>query len=408
MPKSVKTLEYLLKYPEVSRWITRVMQRTNSQGTKVNYLYNLKYFLGFVGKNPSQLVRMPVEEIEDLMYAYDKSLMDKGLASKTRALAWNTIRSFLKANRVMVNVQFKGRIQVKREDRAPTKEEVRRLLDCLDVRGKVVVALAAFAGLRLDTIAKLKYKAIQKDFEAERIPMKIQVEPEWAKGGIRYYTFLNKLGYEYLKMYLQNRNTIKPEDPLIANKKGEGHLTHSDFISRIIWRGMKKAGLTSHEWTPYDLRKYFKTRLIAGGMKEGWTERLMGHITSLKQIYDVPTEEELRMAYLQASKELDPMTQTLDEETKKAMLLELWREQARAFGIDPMKIRIEKASTEDEIQTLQNEIKKLITQTFKIQTQPNGGNPEHKIIDENQLIDYLNQGWQIVAELKDGRIIIRK
>ncbi len=101
MAEISKGLTVFLEYPEVSKWMTRVMQRTNSAGTKQIYLYHLKYFTDYSGKTPSQIVKTPIEQIEDLMYEYDAKLMERKLSSKYRSLAWNTLRSFLKANRII-------------------------------------------------------------------------------------------------------------------------------------------------------------------------------------------------------------------------------------------------------------------------------------------------------------------
>jgi hypothetical protein len=38
----------------------------------------------------------------------------------------------------------------------------------------------------------------------------------------------------------------------------------------------------------------------------------------------------------------------------------------------------------------------------------NGGGLAHKVIRDNELIDYLNQGWEMVKELSKNRIVVRR
>ena len=93
------------------------------------------------------------------------------------------------------------------------------------------------------------------------------------------------------------------------------------------------------------------------------------------------------------------------EELRKEIALEAIRRFAEALGIDPMRIRIEKQkelgrvlSPEEEIQVIQNEIRKM-----------RGGNSDpKKIVNEEELEQYLAEGWDVELVLPSGRIIIRK
>lgn len=91
---------------------------------------------------------------------------------------------------------------------------------------------------------------------------------------------------------------------------------------------------------------------------------------------------------------------------KKGVALEAIRRFAEAFGIDPMKVKIEKQkeldrdpNSEEEIQAIQNEIKKM-------RAQPN--NDPKKIIQERELEGYLSDGWDVQTVLPSGKILVRK
>ena len=85
--------------------------------------------------------------------------------------------------------------------------------------------------------------------------------------------------------------------------------------------------------------------------------------------------------------------------------MEAIRQFAEVFGINPMSVRIEKQKemgreidSEEEIQLIQNEIKKL---------RSNEDDPQI-IVKKEELEDYLSDGWQFVSVLPSKKILIRK
>ena len=71
--------------------------------------------------------------------------------------------------------------------------------------------------------------------------------------------------------------------------------------------------------------------------------------------------EDMRGAFTASTEYLE--TAPRSERDKKEMLLEMWREQAKMYGIDPMRVRIEKErelgeelSVDDELELLTTEI----------------------------------------------------
>ena len=126
------------------------------------------------------------------------------------------------------------------------------------------------------------------------------------------------------------------------------------------------------------------------------------------------------------------MITTARLKTKKEMLLDMWREQAKLYGIDPVKIKIEKqrqrrednnnsltnaydkkfSDIEQETDVLRQEIMKTMsltsssTSTNDIQQQKQY---DGKIIkNDKQLLHYICQGWEPVKELAQNRVIMRR
>ena len=111
----------------------------------------------------------------------------------------------------------------------------------------------------------------------------------------------------------------------------------------------------------------------------------------------------------------------VNEKSKKELFLEMWREQAKLYGIDPMKIRIErqriiktsdsnpKTSTDSEIDAIKNTIQSMIKKNRDEPSQQTVQKYETRIAcGEDELLSYVEDGWNIVKELRNGKIILRR
>ena len=81
------------------------------------------------------------------------------------------------------------------------------------------------------------------------------------------------------------------------------------------------------------------------GIAKPWYEFMMGHtLGPLDRAYSRPTEEQLKEAYERAERYLSVSHISVPEieQMKKEMLLEIIKREAAMFGIDPMKVKIEK------------------------------------------------------------------
>jgi hypothetical protein len=97
---------------------------------------------------------------------------------------------------------------------------------------------------------------------------------------------------------------------------------------------------------------------------------------------------------------------------KVEVVLEAVRGFAKAFGIDPMRIRMERQkeikrepTAGEEIELLQDEVKKL-----RLVSSENGnGKPfVSKVIEERALVSHVEDGWEIIRELSNGRFLIKR
>lgn len=195
----------------------------------------------------------------------------------------------------------------------------------------------------------------------------------------------------------------------------------SQFIStRNVSRIIREAMRPRFKWRPYVLRAYFDTQLLLaeshGKITHPYRVFFMGHKGDIEARYSINKGrlpetliEDMRRAFNDSAEYLETTPRTTMD--KKEMLLEMWREQAKMYGIDPMKVKIEKErelkkelSLDEEQELLKVEIKKLTMPQLN-----NNGKPyQSKIIGEKELVPYVEDGWDIVRELSNGRFLIKK
>ena len=195
------------------------------------------------------------------------------------------MKTFCKANKITLNLPFSVKTRVKHPDRAPKPEELSKIIDMADLRGKVIVSMLALGGFREGTLAKLRYHHIKEDFELNRVPIHIHVEAEITKGKYHDYdTFIGQEAVKYLREYIEVRKrgyrNIPPEEmhdnsPLIRNaKKKQVKPVSENSIYRTIHRLFFEAGLIvkkefnknkkariRYRLRPHSIRKYFRTQL---------------------------------------------------------------------------------------------------------------------------------------------------
>lgn len=171
-------------------------------------------------------------------------------------------------------------------------------------------------------------------------------------------------------------------------------------------------------WRPYVLRAYFDTQLLLaeshGKITHPYRVFFMGHngdiesrYTTNKGVLPVSLMEDMRQAFTRC----EPYLCTVQEKTadKKEMLLEMWREQARLYGIDPLKVKIEKQrglrrdlGQDEESEALRSEIAKPAIHPQKKRSALG----KTKLVTEEELTTYLNKGWQLAKELRSGKMLI--
>lgn len=212
------------------------------------------------------------------------------------------------------------------DDRAPTLEEIRRIVEYPDIRIKAIVSTMVSSGIRLGAWNYLKWKHITPiEREGKIVAARIivyQGDPE------QYISFITPEAFFELEKWINHRKQSGEDitggswvmrniwDRNKGSRRKPGIITkpiklQSNGVKRImetaLWtQGLRhplQDGRRRHEFqADHGLRKYFKTRCELAGMMPINIEILMGHSVGISDSYYRATEKELLADYLKAIK----------------------------------------------------------------------------------------------------------
>lgn len=211
-------------------------------------------------------------------------------------------------------------------DRAPTIDEIQRLIEYPDRRIKPIVYTMASSGIRLGAWDYLQWKHVKpiNDENNELVAARLRV---YAGDLEEYYSFITAEAYTALKEWIDFRasygETITGESWLMrdiwqtTNLDGctkSGLATcpkklKSSGIKRLLERALWEqgirhplsAGVRRHEWkAAHGFRKFYKSH-AEQVMKPINVEITMGHNIGVSASYYKPTENEVLQDYLKAA-----------------------------------------------------------------------------------------------------------
>jgi integrase len=209
-------------------------------------------------------------------------------------------------------------------DRAPTLEEIQKLLEYPDRRIKAIIYVMVSSGIRIGAWDYLKWKHVKPYFEKdELIAAKLQV---YAGETEEYYSFITPEAYRALSDWMRFRESygekITDESWLIRDMWQTTNVTYganfglatvprkldSKGINKLLFRALWSQGIRTkllegqkrHEFkAAHGFRKYFKTH-AEQSMKSINIEILMGHSIGVSDSYYKPKENEVLADYLKA------------------------------------------------------------------------------------------------------------
>jgi site-specific recombinase XerD len=324
------------------------------------YTDTVSRYSRFLGLSPDMIIMdvkdgvnipnpLRVQDHSGFLEDYLAALQDEGLSPGRVYGEIKHIRTFYRVNGAEVKLSEPLSRRVTYKDRAPTPEELTKLLEIADLREKVVATMLALGGFREETLAKLQYRHVREDIETGRTPIHVHVEVEITKGKYSDYdTFLGAEADEYLRLYLDQRRRgsvdgkIPPENLndqslLIRDKRHrEPRPVGPKQIRKLVHGLYMKAGLLKeprgrmYELRVHSLRKYFKTQLLALGVQESYVDYMMGHVVDTYHDIQSLGVEKLRNVYAASALSIRPKTRVSKIEALKEII--------RAWGLNPEKV----------------------------------------------------------------------
>ena len=415
---------FLLEDVGVRRWYENVAR--GSDVTADVYLRRLGNFCHGLKLTPKRLLKMDESKLYDLMLDTVSKMERENYAGSYIQSIVKAVKSWLLHNRI----EIRGKIKIKgaqdtptlRDERVPTKGELRRILLAGGEKARTASVLVAHSGLRIETLGNYSGKdglrirdlpemAVKGDsVEFEHIPTMVVVRHELSKAGHQYFTFLSEEGCGYMKDYLELRirdgEKIEPDSSIVTPKQRMKPFIRAINIGDTIRGKMRSAGF---QWRPYVLRSYFDTQLMLAESKglvlRDYRQFWMGHkgdienrYTTNKQRLPESVIEDMREAYKRSQ---DFLQTTEREETKEEKLRESFRKQLLIVSgfsqeeVDKMDLP---SISDEELQAIVR--KKLLGAENDC--------PKQKAVNISEVEDYLAQGWEYVANLPNKKVIIKQ
>jgi len=348
------------------------------------------------------------------------------------------------------------------EDRSPTKEELRKILNICNIRDKACILVALSSGLRENALRTLTFGDVNFDYpDVARIIVKRKYEIEGktftsgrkiSKQRSSFVTFItpeakNAL-LEYKDWRIKEGETITEKSPLFTSMIKEKKKTAKDkrtrlgsFLAKryltIHWENLlKKAHLAdkSGKWYTihlHTLKAFANQQFKNVGVKESYKEFWLGHkggyldTSYFKPDLSIDKEEESK--HLEEYRKAIPQLELRETAglIEESIRLKTWEdrivfdmgysretaqkviEEAKRKGmsidalIDVLKLmQSGKMTIKDFTKSIElSEDKTPIKDKRKTEDC-------QKIVTEDQLSEYLSKGWKVTAVLSSGKIVI--
>jgi hypothetical protein len=242
-------------------------------------------------------------------------------------------------------------------DRAPTLEEILKLVDYPDRRIKAIVFTMCSSGIRLGAWDYLRWGHVKPiEREGKIVAARIKV---YAGDEEEYFSFISLEAHQELKKWIDYRRESGEKisesswvmrDLWNVEKHARGMVSlprklTSLGIKRLIERALKgqgirkelAAGQKRHEFqADHGFRKFFKTH-TEQKMRSINVEILMGHSTGISDSYYKPNERELLDDYVKAMEELTILPENRQElqlRKQESRISELERNQAKISHLE--------------------------------------------------------------------------
>jgi integrase len=286
-------------FSTVSEWIYTI---SDSETTRPTYARILEKFARIAKLDLDQTIHQwkeakydPAEKERFIDYVSEKvqkfylySLQRK-LASGTIKNLYTTTKSFFNFYNIPINVKTRTHVFVTYHNRDILKDEIKQILENSGLRERTFYLMMLESGQRPDTLVKLQYKHIKREYESNKIPMMIELPSNIIKDRLGYrFSFIGDEAYKSLREYLKTRPRLRDDDYIFSREKrlemdATKHITPNTF-GNYFSRLALKLGIAERreKGKPkavklYCLRKYFRNHCAAEvSFREFWMSHSIG------------------------------------------------------------------------------------------------------------------------------------
>jgi len=425
--------EWVEKYPSIARLSEAITgkRRMGSEGTVTNYVKAVRKFCVFLAvSDPEVLLKKLLSGELDPRAKVD-SYIDYALTEKkfahghVRNLVFG-IKKWFELNGVKVDwarIELPTSTEIAEEDRAPTKEELKRLLNhASSARDRALIYCETSSGLRIGTILSLKvgdvdfsYPDVARFTVERKRGRKFSTKRNGSQGRL-FVSWITPEARMALQQYLKEREaqgeTITPDSPLFTDAYYSGKLITVEDFERVWARLLHRADLAqkSNRWYVlhiHTLRKYFRSNCV--GVDVSFREKWMGHKGVYLDMSYFRAEEQLHLAeYRKTIQGLSIYATAVDDKKMRSKMLVDF---ARLQGTPETELRkleevLARAKTVDEgiteFRRLQEESK------AKPRTMHNGNGKYQVAKSEDEMIQRLHDGWLVVQALSHDKYLLEK
>lgn len=416
----------LLKDREFRRWIDNATRSSKTYGYEM--LRRMGYIQKRFGKSPSQIAKMSQKQATNFILDMIGELEKEKRSGSYMSNLSKAVKGWLDWNGVHIQqkIRIPGREELVRvaDERTPTPDELRKILNAADLKAKTACAIIAFAGTGIEVMGDYlgddglkirdfpEMKLGSSDVTFEEVPATVNVRKSLSKSGNQYFTFLCEEGCEYLRRLLVWRimrgEKLTKESPIISPYQlsiADQHI-RTNNIGDIMGKPIRLAGF---DWRPYVLRRYFDARMMMaetdGLIIRDYRQFWMGHSGDIEAVYTLhkgvskDVVEKMRDSYAKAtSKYL--VTERRETMTKEQVLETVNAQFLRLAGYTDEEISKMDLDTMSPTQ-MQDLVRRKSMEALGL------SNNDQKVVPLFELRNYIVQGWEYVVPLPNNEAIVR-
>jgi SNF2 family DNA or RNA helicase len=379
------------QYETIANWLNHLQEKALNA-------YSLYRFCQWAKKTPDELLE---EKKRDPSANTVEKLLDK----------FCSLEEFRNSFRYQVSIAVKSYfhwnyadlakaagavvLEKKKEYNKLSKENLRKLWNrARNPRDRALIPFVCSTGVAKETLSKLTWGHLEDDWESKELPA-LDIPSELIKGhgigrykGVRQITFLTPEAKAQLMDYKEfieakiGRKLTKDDHIWLDIQSQYKPLEYDSFASLIL--RLSKEAVVKFTW--HDGRRWLTTALEQVGLSPNWARVLRGRkVSGSENPYSRPNIEALRGKF----KEALPYLEFL-----------------REAPVVPPEVA-------QRLRELEEEQRQLKAQ-YQLRSKGKKKEPEadctnghcQRIVSEEELSKFLEDGWRVVATLPSGKIVI--